>query len=193
MEYWQSLRHRWLAPLLIAMTRLRVSADHLSILSLVLGLTFVPLWIIGFRWTALAAILLHLVIDGLDGPLARHQKNDSPRGSFTDSFCDQLVVSAIVITLMATPFASLSLVAGGIFLVLYTAVLAIAMVRNSLAIPYSWLVRPRFFLFAAIPLSMTSLPLAMEWTVWTSNLLLGLKLVSGFFQLRSRLSGPDSV
>ena len=136
------------------------------------------------------ALALHVAVDGLDGPLARFQELASPRGSFTDSFCDQLVVSTVVITLMLGP-PHLSVFAGSTFLVLYAGVLAIAMVRSALQIPYSWLVRPRFFLFLAIPLNLLDVPDSVPIVVWVSNALLAVKLATGFFKLRTRLDGPE--
>jgi phosphatidylglycerophosphate synthase len=189
MEYGQQLRAWVLAPWLSILTKLRVGPDHLTVLSLLFGLSFAPLWYLERAWLAVIALGIHVALDGLDGPLARFQKVASHRGSFTDSFCDQLVVSTVIIMLMTGP-PRLSVAAGAIFLVVYTGVLAIAMVRNSLQVPYSWLVRPRFFLFLAIPLQLLDLPHSVATVVWVSNVLLGIKLATGFFKLRQRLDGP---
>ena len=43
---------------------------------------------------ALVALSLHVLIDGLDGPLARHLGIASRSGSFTDTMADQVVVVA---------------------------------------------------------------------------------------------------
>lgn len=189
MEYGQELRGRALAPCLRLLTKLRVDPDHLTVLSLLAGLSFAPLWYLERAWLAVIALGIHVALDGLDGPLARFQDVESPRGSFTDSFCDQLVVSTVIIMLMVGP-PRLSVPAGTVFLVVYTGVLAIAMVRNSLQVPYSWLVRPRFFLFLAIPLQVMGLSHSISTVVWVSNILLGIKLATGFFKLRQRLDGP---
>ena len=189
MEYGQLLRGRFCAPLLSLLTKLRVGPDHLTVLSLAFGVAFGPLWFLEREWLAVTSLWIHVAVDGLDGPLARFQKAESPRGSFTDSFCDQLVVSIVAIMLMVgTP--KLSVFAGAIFLVLYAGVLAIAMVRNTLQIPYSWLVRPRFFLFLAIAFELMGMPGSVATVVWVSNGLLAVKLATGFHKLRNRLDGP---
>ena len=93
MDFWQSLRGTALRPLLEAMTRCRIRPDDLTALSAAAGLAFCPLYF----WSkplAFAAIALHVVLDGLDGPLARHTKTASRRGSLADSAADQLVVVA---------------------------------------------------------------------------------------------------
>jgi phosphatidylglycerophosphate synthase len=192
MEYGQALRARFLDPLLRALTRLHINADHITLASLASGIVFVPLWMTGHPWWALAMILVHVLLDGLDGPLARYQRTNSQQGSFTDSFCDQIIVSAVTITLMSGPKPMIGIWAGSLFMVLYVGVLAMSMVRNALRVPYSWLVRPRFFLFAAIPIQLwTSLPI-VYWVIWISNALLGLKALSGFQKLRQSLPGADS-
>jgi len=190
MEYGQRLRSRLLDPLLATLTRNRIVPDQVTLASLVLGLMFVPLWITGLHWRALLAIFLHVFLDGLDGPLARYQKIDSQKGSFTDSFCDQVIVTAVTITLMSAPNPMIGIWAGSLFMVLYVGVMAIAMVRNALRTPHFWLIRPRFFLFVAIPLELWNVPYAVSTVIWISNVLLGLKAISGFFKLRNRLPGP---
>lgn len=190
MEYGQQWRARAFAPLLRMLTGARITPDHLTIVSLLFGLAFAPLWYLHHEWMALAMLLMHVAMDGFDGPLARYQQVASPRGSFTDSFCDQLIVSTVVIMLMVEP-ARLSVFSGAVFLVVYTGVLAIAMVRNSLAIPYSWLVRPRFFLYLAIPLQLAGATGSIAVVVWVSNVLLIVKLATGFYKLRSKLDGPS--
>lgn len=128
-----------------------------------------------------------------DGPLARHQHSSSQQGSFTASFCDQIIVSVVTITLISGPEPLIGVWAGSLFMVLYIGVLAMSMVRNALRAPYSWLIRPRFFLFAAIPGQLLGIPHLVWTVVWVSNPLLILKTASGFFKLRDRLPGPDAA
>jgi phosphatidylglycerophosphate synthase len=190
MEYGQRLRGKFLDPLLSKMTVCKIVPDHVTLASVIFGLLFVPMWMTGHPWWAILAVLLHVLLDGLDGPLARYQQTDSQQGSFTDSFCDQIIVSAVTITLMSGTEPLIGIWAGSLFMVLYVGVLAISMVRNALRTPYSWLVRPRFFLFAAIPIELWTIPNVVSAVVWVSNVLLALKVVSGFFRLRERLPGP---
>jgi len=189
MEYGQQVRAWFLAPFLRLMTKLRITPDHITILSFLFGVAFAPLWYFENVWLAVSALWIHVALDGIDGPLARFQNSASHRGSFTDSFCDQLIVSAVTIFLMiGSP--KLSIPAGAIFLVVYTGVLAISMVRNSLQIPYTWLVRPRLILFLAIPVELLGVPHAIAVVVWSGNLVLAIKLATGFYKLRKRLDGP---
>lgn len=192
MERGQQLRGKLLNPILVGLTTSRIRPDHLTILSVAFGIAFAPLWLWNFSVWAMVSLAVHVLLDGLDGPLARHQSVASPRGSFTDTFCDQIVVTTVTISLMLGPRPYLGVVAGTLFLVLYTVVVVMAMVRNALRIPYVWLIRPRFFLFLAIPIELAGIRWATEIIVWASNAILAIKATSGFYALRDRLAGPSS-
>ena len=191
MEYGQQLRAKWLGPWLKAMTSMRITPDHLTLISLIFGVAFLPAWLRGSSWLAVILLWLHVALDGLDGPLARFQNVASPRGSFTDSFCDQIVVSTVTMGLMMKP-PGISIAAGATFLVVYVGVLAISMVRNTLQIPYSWLLRPRLIVFAMVPVQLLVATNLLEPLVWICNVVLAFKLMTGFWKLRRRLSGPDT-
>lgn len=190
MEYGQQLRACWLGPLLRVLTIARITPDHLTIVSLISGLAFFPAWLFDKSAVGILLLWLHAVVDGLDGPLARYQHRASPRGSFTDSFCDQLVVSCVTMALMMKS-PGVSILAGATFLVVYVGVLAISMVRNTLRIPYSWLLRPRLIVYAAIPCQLVVVTNFLEPLMWVCNAIMSWKLMTGFWKLRNRLSGPD--
>lgn len=183
MVWAQRLRERWLQPLLGWLSRAGVTPDQVTLMALIAGLLFCPL----FVWSqpiSILALSVHVLLDGLDGPLARYQKVASPRGSFTDTVSDQIVVVASSITLM---FAGvLSIPAGGLYLFLYFAVVAFAMIRNALNVPYSWLFRPRFLVYGWIVID-GFWPNSLEGVVWVCNVLLAGKMISGFVRIRNRL------
>ncbi len=155
MERSQQVRARLLRPLLKSLTSLRVTPGWITAASLATGLLFWPAW----NWSPLLAcglLALHVALDGLDGPLARWQGVASARGSFTDTVCDQFVLATVVLTL--TTCGRLPGPSAGAFLFLYTLVVAFAMVRNALGAPYSWLLRPRFLVYLAIPVDVWLAP-----------------------------------
>jgi phosphatidylglycerophosphate synthase len=184
MEWTQRIRGRVLAPLLRVLVALRITPDHLTLASLLVGLSFCGLWF----WSpaaALGALLVHVLLDGLDGPLARHLGVASRRGSFTDTVADQTVITATAITLMADRV--IDVAAGGVYLSAYTAVVAIAMVRNAMEIPYSWLLRPRFLVYSWILVEAFVWPGTINQMLWLTNAVLIWKLLTGFVHLRERL------
>jgi phosphatidylglycerophosphate synthase len=185
---WMTLTQQWrgrcLTPLLRALTRIGVSPDHITFASLVVGLTGCALWLVSPIAT-LTGLLLHVLLDGLDGPLARHQEVASPRGSFTDTMADQAVVTAVTVTLM---FARLvSIPAGGGYIFLYAVVALFAMARNLLRRPYAWLIRPRFILYAWIPCELWLAAGTLNGLVWVCNALLALCALTGFLVIRRSL------
>lgn len=191
MEFGQRGRRWLLGPLLGCLSDLGVKPDGITIFSGIMGLAFVPLWLAHQSNAALACLLAHVLLDGLDGPLARYQARASARGSFTDTFVDQLVVTLVMLAWMMTYPSNMNIATAGIYTYLYSVVVAMAMVRNSLAIPFSWLVRPRFFVFSSIALDAW---MGTDWTMYVlvvCDLLLAMKLGSGFLKLRGKLPGPE--
>jgi len=185
---WMVRTQQWrglvLGPFLRGMTRAGMTPDHLTLLSLIAGLAFCPVFFISPAW-ALGLLVLHVLLDGIDGPLARHQNTASRRGSFTDTMSDQLVVTASTITLMQARL--VGEICGGLYIFLYGIVVAFAMIRKSLGIPYSWLVRPRFVVYLGIPVELYLLPKTLEFLMWTFSALLAIKMLTGFIRIRRRL------
>lgn len=191
MEYGQQLRAYCLNPLLGVLIRFEVTPDTLTIASGLCGIAFLPLWLVQQSAAALTCLLLHVLLDGLDGPLARHQGTASPRGSFVDTFTDQIVVTLVTVAWIIRSPGSLNIAFGGGYIFLYAMVVGMAMVRNALEVPYSWLVRPRFFVFVAIAVEwLSEWPLTLT-TLIVCDLLLALKCASGFIVLRAKLPGPN--
>ena len=190
MEAGQRLRAYWLSPLLRWLTQRGITADFLTVVSGVIGFAFVPCYLSGYLWAATATLVVHVLMDGLDGPLARFQMADSSRGSFTDTFTDQAIVTAVTIAWMILNPSSFVIATGSAYLFLYALVVGMAMVRNALHVPYSWLVRPRFVVYVSIVFDAWN---ASSWTIpvmTVCNVLLAIKTLSGFFKLRRQLPGP---
>jgi phosphatidylglycerophosphate synthase len=119
------------------------------------------------------------------GQLARHLGRASDRGSFTDTKADQMVVTFSTLTLIQ--FGNASLWPGGMYLFFYTVVVMFAMARNAMDIPYSWLVRPRFFVYLGIPVDLYLWPGSLDVLLWIVSALLAWKVLTGFVKIRGRL------
>jgi len=185
MQQSQALRGRLIAPLLQCLSLLRVTPNQLTLLSLVAGLAFCPLLLSGYPAIACSLLLLHLILDGMDGPLARYQMTASSRGSFTDTFADQIVVTFTSITMIHA--GNLGVWPGALYLFFYALVVIFAMVRNALTIPYSWLVRPRMLVYAWFAVELYVWPGTLDPIVWIVTLLLAIKTLTGFIQIRRRM------
>ena len=191
MESYQRWRSYWLAPLLRLLQYLHVTPDHLTLLSLICGLAFCPLY---FWAPAVAFVMLavHALLDGIDGPLARFTGVDSRRGSFTDTASDQLIVVATTITVMIHPDPLIGILPGSLYIFLYTIVVVFAMVRNAMGIPYSWVVRPRLVVYAWLAIEkliLAGTPAAgsVNYLMWVCIALFLLKMTTGFLRIRERI------
>lgn len=184
MEFSQEIRARLLGPLLELLVKWKVNANHLTFLSLVMGLG-ACVAVYYSKPMFLFLLLLHVLIDGLDGPLARKIGMASPKGSFTDTMADQIVIAASTIVLIHLNV--ISPIPGGAYLFVYTMVIAFSMVRNAMNIPYSWLVRPRFVVYLWFIVEFYVWPGTIDYLLWGSVGLLTLKMLSGFYLIRKKM------
>ena len=184
MERTQRARGWLLAPMLRVLARAGVTPDHLTFASLLAGLAFCPLyfWSPPLAFTALA---LHILLDGLDGPLARHLGTASQSGSFTDTMADQTVIAATAITLMYTGM--IGIAPGAMYIVIYTVVALFAMARNMLEVPYAWLIRPRFFVYAWFLVETYLWRGSINVFLWICIAFLTVKMLSGFNRIRKHI------
>ena len=181
----QALRAQWLDPFMAILARCGVTPNRLTLLSLLSGLAFCPVFIWSSKIVAFALLVAHVILDGLDGPLARFMKVASNRGSMTDTTADQVVVTFSTITLIYTGFAGIW--PGALYVFFYTVVVILAMVRNAMKVPYSWLVRPRFLVYAWMPIEVYLWPSTLDWILWFMVVPLALKMLTGFIQVRRKM------
>lgn len=147
---WQRIRQRLLAPIAIVLSRLGISADMLSFASVLFGLGFFLMartqFAIAF-WLLIASV----ICDGLDGVEARLKGTNTARGSFTDVFCDQLVVAFSVGGMVWKGL--IDPVLAIIFVYIYTALVTFLVLHRLLDVSSWGIVRPsRMLLYAAIAL-----------------------------------------
>lgn len=147
---WQRRRQRLLTPIAIVLSRLGISADMLSFASVFFGLGFFLLAPFQFAmafWLLVASV----ICDGLDGVEARLKGATTARGSFTDVFCDQLVVAFSVAGMawkgLIHPVLAI------IFVYVYTALVTFLVLHRLLRVSSWGIVRPsRMLLYTAIGL-----------------------------------------
>ncbi|HEU5228876.1 MAG TPA: CDP-alcohol phosphatidyltransferase family protein [Ktedonobacteraceae bacterium] len=147
---WQRIRQRLLSPLAAFLSYLGISPDALSFASVALGIGFCFLAPTNFT-LAFWLLVVSIVFDGLDGVEARLRGKSTPRGSFTDLFCDQAVV-AFSVAGMAWKQA-IHPVLAILFVYIYTALGIFLMLHQILQASSRWIVRPsRMLLYGAIGL-----------------------------------------
>ena len=96
---------KWLiAPFLNLHLLQKTSPLFLTLLTGILGLITCPLIAFHFKYIALIPLILSGYLDVLDGSLARHHKQSSPKGAVFDIFSDRLVEVLIILGLyLAAP------------------------------------------------------------------------------------------
>ncbi len=150
LEPWQRMRQRFLSPIAFVLARLGISADMLSFASVVLGIGF--FLYAPFQFTvAFWFLIASLVCDSLDGVEARLTGTNTVRGSFTDVFCDQLVVAFTVAGMAWKGLIHPALAV--IFVSVYTSLVMFLVLHRLLRVSSFGVVRPsRMLLYAAIAL-----------------------------------------
>lgn len=184
MDWWAGLRARSLNPLLAVMSRAGVTADGVTLWSFVLGMAFCPMFLVN-RPVALVCLWLHVLVDGLDGPLARYRGTASPKGSFADTLCDQTVVAASTAILILDGV--VHSLAGGLYIFVYTVVVTFAMIRNAMTVPYSFILRPRFIVYAWVIVELYLWPATLNKLLWILLVPLTWQLYRGFRTIRRKL------
>ena len=147
---WQRIRQGFLSPIAYILSRLGISPDMLSFTSVVFGIgfcLFAPFQFTVAFWLLVASI----ICDGLDGVEARLTKTNTASGSFTDMFCDQLVVAFSVAGMAWKNL--IHPVLAVLFVYVYTALVIFLVLHRMLQVSSHWIIRPsRMLLYAAIAL-----------------------------------------
>jgi len=145
---WQRIRQYTLAPIAAILSRLGISPNTLSYISVAFAIGFFFLAPFNFAlafWLLVASI----VCDGLDGVEARLTRTNTSRGSFTDMFCDQVVVAFTVAGMVWQ--GSINPVLAILFVYVYTALVIFLMLHRMLQVSSHWIVRPsRMLLYAGV-------------------------------------------
>jgi phosphatidylglycerophosphate synthase len=90
-------------------------------------------------------LLLHVALDGIDGPLARKMDMAGPSGAFVDMCCDHGGLVIVVWTLSAAGLIDGTI--GNIYVSLYTIAVVFIVWLNSLGKPFRFVIRSKYFLY----------------------------------------------
>lgn len=185
MLWGQRIRAKLLAPVLKALANCGITANHVTFLSFLVGIAACPVLLVD-AWAGVTLLALHVALDGLDGPLARHMGQENRGGSFADTVVDQTVVAATTATFILAGI--VSPLPAVLYVFVYTLVVAFSMVRNALSIPYSWLIRPRIWVYLWFVVETAAHPGGFDWVLWIVSAVLTWKAYTGFSKIRSHLS-----
>lgn len=147
---WQRIRQYALAPIAAILSRLGISPNTLSYTSVAFAIGF---FFLAPFYTVLAFCFLvaSVICDGLDGVEARLTRTNSPRGAFTDMFCDQAAVAFTVAGMVWR--GSINPVLAILFVYVYTSLVIFLMLHRMLQVSSRWIVRPsRMLLYIGVGL-----------------------------------------
>ena len=81
-----------------ALYRLRLTANGVSVLAMIIGVCAAMLLLIGWKWCAIGALWVSGLLDAVDGDLARMTRS-SQFGAIIDITCDRIVEVAVIVAL----------------------------------------------------------------------------------------------
>lgn len=172
-------------PLVVLLIKLKITANMISYLSAMVGLISVVFLWYNLKISAIL-LLISLVIDGIDGSVARKTKKNNLKGAVTDCFADQITISASTIGFIAIGI--LNPIIGGIYLVLYPILIIFSVVRNIFNFPSSYILRPRIIVYGTFVFYIFSLINLLDYIVSILSIILLIQVIKDFYFLRSKLN-----
>jgi phosphatidylglycerophosphate synthase len=139
-------RDQWLGPIVRTCLRAGISAEMVSGAALGMLVPFgIGLWTaspVAAAVLVIGGLLLHVALDGLDGPLARAAGTAGPAGAFTDMCLDH-VGFLIVATLLAAA-GRLDGAAACLYVSTYTVSVVCVIILNLLQRPLRYVLRTKY-------------------------------------------------
>ena len=136
---YQKIRQKLFSPIIIFLSKRKVSANLISVLKIPLGILYVLL-IEKYLIFALSLLIIAIILDLFDGPLARYNNTASDRGKFVDVFCDYIIHACFMFGLIIIGAGSLKLLTYNIIIIPIIYLLAILHKNENKT--SNWLISP---------------------------------------------------
>jgi archaetidylinositol phosphate synthase len=151
-EHFQKIRDGLFGPLVRFLVRCRVSADLVSLLSLLQLVPFGYLLLTAenAQQVGIASVFvwLHVALDALDGPIARATGTAGPAGAFTDMCVDHsgMLITMCLLTAagLVDPTAAVAYVSS------YTVAVGFTIWLNMIGQPFKLVIRTKYMLYALV-------------------------------------------
>ena len=182
MTFFHDAKNVIFKPLLVALTKLKISANVLSVGG---GVVAVLSLVASFYWSEplyfIIGVWVHMFFDGIDGSVARFQNKSCTFGSYVDCIFDHVgIISAAI---FAYYFLDIGFLPILMYSVLYTHIIFASFVLGQIGDPYKYLLRPRLIFYAAITIDLlwsTSSTLIVTWILVA---LMSLNTLEGVYRL----------
>jgi phosphatidylglycerophosphate synthase len=190
-EYFHTVadrRTRLLKPLALLFVRRNVRSDAITLASgLLLPFFFFPLFGLRQYVAAWCVLILHILLDGFDGPVARLGRYASDKGALSDIIND--ITAMVVVALTAMHFGFADPLYGGLYLATYLYMIVFIIVRNVMDMPYKFVFKSKYYLFLFLLIKVhTHVDVLNPFLVLLSLYQIAVSAV-GFFHLRRHLPG----
>lgn len=151
-ERFQKVRDRLVGPLVRLLIRCRVTADLISLLSLLQLVPFGYLLLTAEnpQQIAIASVFvwLHVILDALDGPIARTTGTAGPAGAFTDMCVDHS--GMLITTCLLTAAELINPTSAVAYVSSYTVAIAFTIWLNMIGHPFKLVIRTKYLLYALV-------------------------------------------
>jgi phosphatidylglycerophosphate synthase len=147
-------RDQWLAPVVRVCQTSGLSADVISGWAIAMLLPFgLALFLRLGGWSplvAVAALAAHVLLDGLDGPVARAAGTAGPAGAFTDMALDH--TGYLIVTTLLTAAGLVEGWAACAYVSTYTLAVVMVVMLNLLQRPLAYVVRTKYVFYLLVAL-----------------------------------------
>jgi len=180
----EKMKEYVLGPLASLLVKLGITASMISYLSGIFGILS-AIYIFFDIKIAFFLLIFSLLLDGLDGTIARKENSIDTKGIFIDCFNDQITITA---TSMA--FAGIGILSpplAVLYSTTYPVLIIFSILRNRLKIPNKYVFRPRLIIFLFFGLYVfTSINLLNE-VVLICSTIITVYIVVDFLQLKDKI------
>jgi len=143
-ENFKNRRTKVLNPIAKFLVKLGITADMISIVGFLMIFGFVY-FIKRNPIAAIIFLILHVVIDGFDGPVARVSKKDGNPGAFMDIMCDHTGI--VVATAGLIYYGLVNGVIGLAYIYIYTIMIVFTIIRNVMNTSPKIVIRTKYYIY----------------------------------------------
>ncbi|MBN2112121.1 CDP-alcohol phosphatidyltransferase family protein [Candidatus Woesearchaeota archaeon] len=143
-ENFKNGRTKWFNPIARFLAKAGITADIVSIIGFLMIFGFVY-FIERNPIAAIIFIILHIVIDGIDGTVARVTGKDGNRGAFLDIICDHSGI--FVATAGLIYYGLVNGVIGLVYIYLYTIMIIFTIIRNVMKTSPKIVLRTKYYVY----------------------------------------------
>ena len=182
----KSRRTKILLPISKSLVKLGFTGDLISYLGFLMIIGFIY-YVIKNPIMASVFLLLHVVIDGFDGPVARLRKEDGDSGAFTDILCDHtgmvVVITTLIFVSLVNPLWAI------IYVYLYSLMIIFVILRNKLNLPIKVVVRTKYYVYILYAIWALFGINYLTYGLILFNILMLPSIISSYFLFKSYLRG----